>query len=621
MRLIFETDQKEEKLHIDDTDLIKRASQGEHEAFEYLVRKYQDAVYGLAFHLIGNFADAQDIAQQTFVTAYLNLSRLRDMTKFVYWIKRITINKCNSWLRKQQTMNRAYEGINGSYIPVSTPDQEYEEKEVNAIVKKALDSLSEKNRLAVTMYYIDGLTQTEIANFLEVSADVVANRISRARKQLKREMLKMVEDTFRENKLTDEFIGKVNSAISKAEDAKNRGKLDESLSYADEALDMLSDISENSEVRKLKEKVYWLKGDIVYQPGNPKGTLEYHEKALELVEKGDDKEGYARALMRVADNLYRADNAEKADFYVQEALNLAEEIGSMPLQTEIWWDRANNAVCEKKVDKALALYKKTLEMSDGCGKWDYSSVCRSAIKLINEVGDTPEFSKLIIFRAISDILEKNDSGIMHVGEPGFGTSRYNKWEEAMVTGYVIFFIKAGNKLIDKKICLGQKETFEEFSFTYKPLVITRTVLGDSESIEVTAGKFENCLKIAIDIVPSPDDEGTERSKELNLIFCGTKQIWYAPGVGPIKFIFDRADGVHLDMELSEYHIEDGNSDYFPLEVGNKWLYRWCGIDERYVTKCSYEVGYQDGNKYYLDHYAYAYFNGSQEEYDALGSAN
>ena len=72
----------------------------------------------------------------------------------------------------------------------------------------------------------------------------------------------MVEDTFRGNKLTDEFIEKVNSAISKAEDAKNRGKLDESLGYADEALDTLSDVSENSEVRKLREKVYWLKGDI-----------------------------------------------------------------------------------------------------------------------------------------------------------------------------------------------------------------------------------------------------------------------------------------------------------------------------------------------------------------------
>jgi len=183
---------------------------------------------------------------------------------------------------------------------------------------------------------------------------------------------------------------------------------------------------------------------------------------------------------------------------------------------------------------------------------------------------------------------------------------------------LVFFIKAGNKVVDNEICLDQKETFEDFSFTFKPLTMTRTVLSDSESIEVTAGKFENCLKIGIDVVPSPDDEGTERSKELNMIFCGAKQIWFAPSVGPVKFIFDRADGVHLDMELSEYYVKEGNSDYFPLSVGNKWLYRWCEADERYVTKCSYEVGYQDGSKYYLDNYAYAYFDGSQEEYDALG---
>ncbi|MDQ1316974.1 MAG: polymerase sigma factor [Candidatus Poribacteria bacterium] len=65
-----------------------------------------------------------------------------------------------------------------------------------------------------------------------------------------------------------------------------------------------------------------------------------------------------------------------------------------------------------------------------------------------------------------------------------------------------------------------------------------------------------------------------------------KQIWFAPGVGPVKFIFDTGDGVHIHIKLAEYEIKESpKSDYFPLSVGNKWTYRWCGIDERYVNKC------------------------------------
>ena len=165
---------------------------------------------------------------------------------------------------------------------------------------------------------------------------------------------------------------------------------------------------------------------------------------------------------------------------------------------------------------------------------------------------------------------------------------------------------------------GHKHTTEDFSFTFKPLIATRTIESNSESVKVIAGKFENCLKIRSVTKPSDDDDGSEHNKKLNQLFSGTKQIWFAPGVGPVKLIFDTGDGVHIHIELAEYEIKESQkSDYFPLSVGNKWTYRWCGIDERYVNKCYYEVAGNNGNIYYLDHYAYAYFSGSKEEYDSL----
>ena len=91
-------------------------------------------------------------------------------------------------------------------------------------------------------------------------------------------------------------------------------------------------------------------------------------------------------------------------------------------------------------------------------------------------------------------------------------------------------------------------------------------------------------------------------------------------MGPVKFIFDTGDGVHIHIELAKYSVKDGGSDYFPLSVGNRWIYRWCGIDERYVTKEYYEVAGERDRLCYIDHYAYAYFSGSKEEYDALGES-
>ena len=62
---------------------------------------------------------------------------------------------------------------------------------------------------------------------------------------------------------------------------------------------------------------------------------------------------------------------------------------------------------------------------------------------------------------------------------------------------------------------------------------------------------------------------------------------------------------------------DGGADYFPMSIGNRWIYRRPGMDERYVAKECYEVAFQKDSKYYIDHYTYAYFSGTEEEYDSL----
>jgi len=100
---------------------------------------------------------------------------------------------------------------------IPMPDQECEDNEILNSVKKAMESLSEKNCAAVTLYYIDGLSQSEVANFLGTSVSAIEKRLSRSIRQLKEEMIELVRDTLKDNRLSDNFSEKVQKRIYKTD--------------------------------------------------------------------------------------------------------------------------------------------------------------------------------------------------------------------------------------------------------------------------------------------------------------------------------------------------------------------------------------------------------------------
>jgi phenylalanyl-tRNA synthetase alpha chain len=194
-----------------DEILVKSALLGDKDAFGKLVEKYSSAVYGMAYHIVGNFADAQDLAQEAFITAYLKLHQLEDHAKFAGWLRAITVNICKMGLRKRKEEISSLEEIDERKISnvQPSPEDNLIAKEERDMVMKAVASLPEESRLAVTLYYMDGMTYEEIANFLGVTRSAIDSRLQRARKRLKREMLKMTERTFKEHKLPENFTDKV----------------------------------------------------------------------------------------------------------------------------------------------------------------------------------------------------------------------------------------------------------------------------------------------------------------------------------------------------------------------------------------------------------------------------
>jgi RNA polymerase sigma factor (sigma-70 family) len=200
-----------------DDAIVKRCLEGDVNAFSLLVERYQNVVYGLSYHMIGNFADAQDLTQESFIKAYITLSRIKDPAKFASWLYRITVNACNNWLRDRKGADdlplEAVAQTGAAYSSTRSPEEHAEAEELCISVREAIAALSERNRLTVTLYYMDGLSYAEIGSFLSLSQSAVKSRLHRAREQLKEGLISMVEDCFSEHKLPEDFPERIRRII------------------------------------------------------------------------------------------------------------------------------------------------------------------------------------------------------------------------------------------------------------------------------------------------------------------------------------------------------------------------------------------------------------------------
>ena len=175
--------------------------------------KYKGAVFGLAYDRIGDFELARDIAQEAFVRAYIELGTLREHSKFANWLYVIASNLCREYLRSRSLQAAALEtelewldDVPGQRRvlppgfgknPSKTPEENWEEKNLREAILAAIHALPPKTKEAVILYYMDGLTSKDVADFLNISPDAVRSRLGFGRRKLREEMIEMVERTLK----------------------------------------------------------------------------------------------------------------------------------------------------------------------------------------------------------------------------------------------------------------------------------------------------------------------------------------------------------------------------------------------------------------------------------------
>jgi RNA polymerase sigma-70 factor (ECF subfamily) len=185
-----------------DQQLVERAQHGDKHAFELLVAKYQRKLGRLLSRFIRNPTEVEDVVQEAFIKAYRALPSFRGESAFYTWLYRIGINAAKNYLvsegRRPPTTtefdSEEAEGFEDAeqLRNINTPENELMSKQVAETVNKAMDSLPEELKTAITLREIEGLSYEEIANMMNCPIGTVRSRIFRARETIAEKLRPML---------------------------------------------------------------------------------------------------------------------------------------------------------------------------------------------------------------------------------------------------------------------------------------------------------------------------------------------------------------------------------------------------------------------------------------------
>ena len=166
-------------------DILRRAQQGDSEAFRLLVEAYQTQVYRLALRMCGEAA-ADDVPQEAFLAAWRALPEFRGTCRFSTWLYRLTTNAAIDCLRREKR-HRGTDDLDGVELPDGgdTPQETAERSETRNAVRAALYRLTDEHREVLLLRYMQELDYGEIARALRISEGTVKSRINRAKARLK----------------------------------------------------------------------------------------------------------------------------------------------------------------------------------------------------------------------------------------------------------------------------------------------------------------------------------------------------------------------------------------------------------------------------------------------------
>jgi RNA polymerase sigma-70 factor (ECF subfamily) len=179
----------------DEAMMIAEILAGRTEAFHDLIRPYERSVYMMALSMLRNEAEAEDVAQETFIKAYRNLGRFRSESRFSTWLIAIALNEARARLRrKQPALTDSIDDTEGPVVPAQLtdwreiPSETLERQEIRSLIRRALETLPLAYREVFVLRELEERNVRETAETLGITIASVKMRLHRARMMLQKQL-------------------------------------------------------------------------------------------------------------------------------------------------------------------------------------------------------------------------------------------------------------------------------------------------------------------------------------------------------------------------------------------------------------------------------------------------
>jgi RNA polymerase sigma-70 factor, ECF subfamily len=183
--------------------LLKRLLNRDERAFRELVEAHRDRVFNITYRMLGDRAEAEDVAQEVFIQVFKSIDQFRQESKFSTWLYRVTVNHCKNRIkylarrhdRKREELNETSEQVNGVAQPslrAGQPDRALEGIQMEVLLQEAIKSLDEEHREVVILRDIEDLSIEEICEITKLPDGTVKSRLHRARLALRKKLQRHV---------------------------------------------------------------------------------------------------------------------------------------------------------------------------------------------------------------------------------------------------------------------------------------------------------------------------------------------------------------------------------------------------------------------------------------------
>ena len=185
--------------------LLRRLRDRDESAFKELLEHHRDRVFNITYRMLGNRSEAEDVAQEVFITVFKTIDQFREESKFATWLYRVTVNHCKNRIKYlarrhdrdrdelDETSQQANGAVNGAPVRAAQPDRALASAQMEKLLQEAIAALDEDQREVVILRDVEDLSIEEICAITGLPDGTVKSRLHRARLVLRKKMQRHVE--------------------------------------------------------------------------------------------------------------------------------------------------------------------------------------------------------------------------------------------------------------------------------------------------------------------------------------------------------------------------------------------------------------------------------------------